>query len=639
VIRLADISIRRKLVLITALASGVALLAAGLALVSYDRVSVEGTMLRRLRGVGDILAYNSATAIVFRDPEAAAKTLEALRSDPHVEAACVYTADGTLFARYSRRQQGEACPSGPGGTAERIEAGELVVGRPIVFEGRSLGSLVLHADLVERDERSRAYLMIVAAVSLGALGIAMLIVGRLGRSITGPVLDLARVAGRIADQKDQKDQTIRVARASGDEVGALVVAFNQMLDALQRSDVEIRRTHGELERRIEELDQASRLKDEFLATLSHELRTPLNAIVGWAHLLHEGLDAAATARALETIRRNAMAQSQIVADILDMQRITTGRLRLQLSELQLGPVIERAVDTIRPAAVAKEIEIRLALDAAAGAVLGDEDRLQQVFWNLLSNAVKFTPRHGQVTIALARAEDHVEVTVEDSGPGLDPAFMPFAFDRFRQADSSSTRRHGGLGLGLAIVRSLVESHGGTVGVASRPGAGATFTVRLPRLGAQRTDVVPAVAPAPTAGTRAVLAPDGADLHGRHVLVVDDEPDARELLAAALSRYGASVTGAASAAEGREALLRQLPDVVVCDIEMPDEDGYAFIRGVRRLAAEEGGALPALALTAYAGAEDRARALAAGFEEHLPKPASPAELAAVVARLARTRGRS
>jgi signal transduction histidine kinase len=630
--RLADVSIRRKLAMITALASGVALLAAGVVLVTYDRVSLERTMLRRLRGVGDIVAYNGATAIVFRDPDAAARTLEALRSDPHVVGACVYREDGRLFARYARQPPDDGCqPSvGEGDVLERVDARGMRVGRPIVFEGRRMGTLVLHADLVERDERSRAYTLIVGAVSLGALALAVLIVGRLGRSITGPVLDLARVAGRIADQKDH---TIRVARASGDEVGTLVVAFNQMLDALQRGDAELRRAHGELERRIEELDQASRLKDEFLATLSHELRTPLNAIVGWAHLLKEGLDPAATEGALETIRRNAMAQSQIVADILDMQRITTGRLRLQLAELSLGPVIERAVETIRPAAVAKEIGIRLDLDPLAGTVLGDEDRLQQVFWNLLSNAVKFTPRHGQVRIALVPGDDQVEVSVEDNGPGLDPAFTPFAFDRFRQADSSSTRRHGGLGLGLAIVRSLVESHGGTVAVARAPGAGALFTVRLPRVSAHRASAVPAIAAPPAAGARAVPPASAPDLRGRRVLVVDDEADARELLVAALSRYGATVASAASAPEGRTELLRQRPDVVVCDIEMPDEDGYSFIRGLRQLPADAGGALPAVALTAYAGAEDRARALAAGFEEHLAKPASPAELAALVGRLA------
>jgi CheY-like chemotaxis protein len=302
--------------------------------------------------------------------------------------------------------------------------------------------------------------------------------------------------------------------------------------------------------------------------------------------------------------------------------------------MPLGPVIERAVDTIRPAAVAKEIEIRLALDPEVGTVLGDEDRLQQVFWNLLSNAVKFTPRHGQVTIALTSGDDHVEVAVEDSGPGLDPAFMPFAFDRFRQADSSSTRRHGGLGLGLAIVRSLVESHGGTVGVAQAAGAGAAFTVRLPRAGEHRARVVPALAAAPAAEARPTSPPEAPDLRGRSVLVVDDEADARELLVAALSRYGASVASAASARDGRTVMRRQRPDVVVCDIEMPDEDGYSFIRGLRQLPAAEGGATPALALTAYAGSEDRARALQAGFEEHLPKPADPAELAALVARLAR-----
>ncbi len=477
------------------------------------------------------------------------------------------------------------------------------------------------------------YAAIVAAVFLLALGLALGFGGLAQRAVSEPILELAQAAERIASENDL---SVRAVARSEDETGALVAAFNHMLDERQRREEELQETQRALERQIKQADEASRLKDEFLATLSHELRTPLNAILGWAQILRRGgLDGDAADRAFETISRNALAQGRIIADILDMQRITAGKLRLTLQSIDLASVARRAVDTVSPAARVKEIRIVDSMDGDAGPILGDSGRIQQVLWNLLSNAVKFTPRGGQVRIALRRTGNQAELVVEDSGPGLDPAFIPFAFDRFRQGDSSSTRRQGGLGLGLAIVRNLVELHGGAVNAANREGGGASVTVRLPLLSG-RTDRERRVSggryPETERQVSLALAPS---LHGIRVLVVDDEPDSREITAEALARCGADVTSAGSAEEGFLALRRGRPHVLLSDIEMPDEDGYSLVRRIRALPAEEGGATPAAAFTAYAGMEDRMRALGAGFQTHVPKPVQPAELVAVVSSLARS----
>ena len=378
---------------------------------------------------------------------------------------------------------------------------------------------------------------------------------------------------------------------------------------------------------------ANRMKDEFLATLSHELRTPMNAILGWAQLLREGkLDTTTTARAVQTIDRNARVQTQLISDILDVSRIVSGKLRLDIRSVELVRAAEAALDTIRPAAQARDIDLQTALDAGAGLVSGDVDRLQQVVWNLLSNAIKFTPRGGRVSVRVARVESHVELTVQDSGIGIDRDFLPHVFERFRQGDSSSTRPHGGLGLGLALVRDLVELHGGTVHAAS-PGRdqGAIFTVKLPVMGAGRPPAPELPPPTPEGSTIAALA---GSLRGVNVLLVDDEADARDLFKTVLERSGARVTAVGSGAEAFSSFTASPPDVVVSDIEMPEENGYDLIRRLRGLPPERGGRIPAAALTAYARVEDRMRALRAGFQHHVSKPVQPAELVAVVASLVR-----
>jgi len=383
-------------------------------------------------------------------------------------------------------------------------------------------------------------------------------------------------------------------------------------------------------------EAANRLKDEFLATVSHELRTPLNSILGWSQLMRTGdLDEASATRALQTIERNTRALAQIIDDLLDVSRIITGKLRLRVVPIQLGSVVEAALESIRPATDAKNIRLDVSLDPAAGVVSGDSSRLQQIVWNLLSNAIKFTPSGGHVEVKLDRVGSNAQITITDSGEGINAEFLPYVFDRFRQADSTFTRMHGGLGLGLAIVRHLVELHGGTVSANSQGrGKGATFAVSFPLLSCGAGSEL-----ASTISLDYQLHSKSAeDLSGLRVMIVDDEPDAREVIAAMLEHCGAEVIAACSTAEAVDVLSGavngSMPDVLVSDIGMPGEDGIDLITRVRALGPERGGNIPAIALTAYARAEDRARVLAAGFQRHIAKPVEPSTLASVVAALAR-----
>jgi CheY-like chemotaxis protein len=386
-----------------------------------------------------------------------------------------------------------------------------------------------------------------------------------------------------------------------------------------------------MRRSNEELLQANRIKDEFLATLSHELRTPLNAIVGWTRLLRTGrLDERTGGRALETIDRNATLQAKLVEDLLDVSRIITGKLRLRIANVDPISVMEAAINSVRPAAEAKAIRIDAALDSSAGLIAADGDRLQQVMWNLLSNAIKFTQAGGHVCVRMQRGPGGLTIRVEDDGAGIEPAFLPYVFDRFRQADSSTTRNHGGLGLGLAIVRHLVELHGGTVHAESRgEGLGATFAVTLPW--SARGERVRTTLPSMPVATERTEPPQVAPLlGGLRLLIVDDEADARELLAAAFTQMGARVQVVASADEALAAIERDPPHVLISDIGMPGKDGYALAQRLR--ASERGRRLPAVALTAYATSEDIKRALAAGYDLHVAKPVDALTMARTLAEL-------
>ncbi|MEO5929953.1 MAG: ATP-binding protein [Candidatus Kapaibacterium sp.] len=380
-------------------------------------------------------------------------------------------------------------------------------------------------------------------------------------------------------------------------------------------------------------EHVGQIKDEFLATLSHELRTPLNAILGWSQLLRSGgLEPDALEQGLETIERNARIQTQIIEDLLDMSRITSGKIRLDVRRVDLHPVMEAALETIHLAADARGIRLQKVLDRFTDPVMGDASRLQQIIWNLLSNAIKFTPRGGMVQVVLKKVNSYIEITVGDTGQGISPEFMPHVFERFRQEDSSTTRSHGGLGLGLAIVKNLVEMHGGTVTVASPgTGLGTTFTVILPLAVVHSEEDVDRQHPKVETGAPVEYALPS--LKGISVLVVDDEPDARDLVRRVLESAGAEVFTAASVDEALRLVREARPAVLVSDIGMPERDGYDLIRAVRALPASEGGRIPAVALTALARSEDRRRVLLTGFQMHVAKPAEPFELVAVVANVA------
>ena len=423
--------------------------------------------------------------------------------------------------------------------------------------------------------------------------------------------------------------------ASGLVALAALVLNRDLQERNQMAD-ELRLLNETLEARVsdrtKELENADRLKDEFLSVISHELRTPLNAILGWARLLQTGnLAETKATHGLEVIERNARSQAQLIEDLLDVSRIITGKLRLAVRPIALIPVIEAAIDTVHPAAEARSMRIQSLFDPNADRVSGDPERLQQVIWNLLSNAIKFTPKGGRIQVRLERINSHIEIIVSDTGKGISAEFLPYLFNRFSQEDGSSTRSQGGLGLGLSIVRNIIELHGGSVQATSPgEGQGTTFVVSLPLM--IGLFIVRSKRPIESIRSRKPLVPfdsSASSLQGLKILAVDDETDSREMLTEVLQVCGASVIAVGSAHEALEALKRLKPDILLSDIGMPDEDGYSLIRQIRALDATQGGQTIAIALTAYARTEDRIRALETGFQMHIAKPIEPAELVAVV----------
>jgi signal transduction histidine kinase len=419
-------------------------------------------------------------------------------------------------------------------------------------------------------------------------------------------------------------------RHAGVDVTELTLSFR---------DVTLERRHQEERSRLlaaesaarAQAEQASRAKDEFLAVVSHELRTPLNAILGWTRILRSGIQAEEKrARALETIERNAIAQQKLIEDILDVSRIISGKLQIDRALVDLGAVVRVAVDAIRLAADARSIAVGVDIGGAPPSIVGDADRLQQIVWNLLSNAVKFTTIGGAVSVQVGAEGDGAFIRVSDTGQGISAAFLPYIFDRFRQADTGTTRSHGGLGLGLAIVRHLAEMHGGSVQAESEPGKGSTFTVHLPR--ASPVERAASEPSAPTEPVTLRTAPPPGLLVGIRVLVVDDDPDARELVSAMLQGAGAEVRAVSSVREALGVVGALQPDAIVSDIGIPTEDGYALAKRLRELPADQGGQTPAIALTAFAAPRDRKLAIDAGFDGFLAKPVSAPELVTLVGQL-------
>jgi signal transduction histidine kinase len=565
----------------------------------------------------------------------------ALRSQQHVpdRIAVLYDGRRTIVFRTVNAEQLIGTPVTPRLAQESTNHESGVIddvnreGTPVrtVFQrsrgsGWSVAVGIPHHVLYAAQRRSIWNVITVGAAFLAlSVTVALLVARRIRRSVA----DLVATADSL-NAPDDTGMTTETRITELARLGQAIVAAGRL----------IRERGASLERQVAELrvaraaaEAGNRAKDEFLALLSHELRTPLNAVYGWARMLRAGqVGADASQRALDAIIRNANAQVRLIDDLLDVSRVIAGKMRLDVRPVDLKAVVENALDAVRPAAEGKSIRLQSVLDPRAGPITGDPARLQQVIWNLLMNAVKFTAKGGRVQVHLQRINSHVEIVVSDTGQGIDPEFLPFIFDRFRQADSSSSRAHGGLGLGLALVKHLVELHGGTVAAQSAgDGKGATFIVRLPlAIAAIPEGLVPRVHP--TAPVMEFVS-GGVRLDGLRVLVVDDDPDAVELATAILAGAGAVVRTCGSAREALAAVQEWRPDVLVSDIEMPGEDGYALIRKVRALDAERGGKTPAVALTAYGRTQDRMSSLTAGYSMHVPKPVDPGELTTIIASVA------
>jgi signal transduction histidine kinase/ActR/RegA family two-component response regulator len=450
------------------------------------------------------------------------------------------------------------------------------------------------------------------ALSCGIL-VAVGLTHNLQRFLTTPIVELASTLDRVAASGDY---STRAEARTGDEVGRLVKSFNTMLGVIQKKDSE----RNEL---LQKSQESNRIKDEFLATVSHELRTPLNAMLGWLQIIRTtDVDPATVQRGLASIERNAQSQARVVEDLIELSRMVTGKLQLRTKAMDLRGVVEAALDVVRTAAAAKEVTLEAKLSSTARMVSGDRDRLQQVVWNLLSNAVKFTESGGTVTVELDGDDRYCWIVVTDTGIGISPEFLPHVFERFRQADQSSTREQGGLGLGLAIAKEITELHGGVLKASSTGrGHGSRFTLTLPRL--HGVDG--------TAGLADAV--ERPDLSGKRILLVDDDPDSREIASRALADTGAAVTQAESGVEALEAWRKQRFDVLICDLAMPGMDGYEVLRNIRSAASVDGHQSRAIALTALASDSDRQAVLEAGFDDHIVKPFNFPDLLRAIARTA------
>jgi signal transduction histidine kinase/ActR/RegA family two-component response regulator len=628
---LRRLSIRKKLVAMIMAATTTVLLLATVGYLVTDYIRAKNELVRMLTTQATLIMENSATPLLFNDRAAAEETLATLAYNRNVRIACLYKPNGELFAEF-RANPLSPCPQARTTDGYEFSNNRLHLFANPVVGGDRIGTLYVRTDLEQLRAHIRDHAIIVAGLLLISLAVAYLLSARLQAVVSEPVGSLARTASRVSSEGDY---SLRAVRATDDELGTLVDAFNRMLDRIQLREKELSRANEELRREIVERRraeqeraellvrerEANRLKDEFLATLSHELRTPLNAILGWTRLLRTnavppgGLD-----RALEKVERNAQVQARLVEDLLEVSRIMSGKLYLDVKPFDLVTVANNAIDSIRPAAEARGVTIHRHYHTAVLPTAGDPVRIQQVIWNLLSNAVKFTNSGGRITIALERAGAEDIIIVSDTGVGIDPGFLPNVFETFRQADASSTRSHGGLGLGLSIVRNLVQTHDGSVTAAS-PGLnqGATFTVKLPVRGAGRQ---PALHLPP--------ADHATPLANVTVVVVDDDEDTRELLLTVLENAGATVHPASSADEGLAACLEFRTDALVCDVGMPGKDGYSLMRLVSAL----GPSAPrvSIALTAFATDRDRLRAEEAGFQRHVAKPFDPPALVRLIADL-------
>ena len=620
--------IHQKLVVTALAVSTAALAVASLGLLLIDIWLFRATARDEVASLARLIAENTAAAVSFDDVEAARANLDSVGERPNVRRVCLYGADGTLFAGVSKPS---VTPCGPARPTD-VDSFVVIGVSAVRWNDRELGSVYVERDLSDIGPRVLAFgATLLGLVILGA-GVAMMVAHRIHRTISSPIAQLASAA-RDFDPNIERGAMAAV-HVSEDEVGELVRAFGEMEQRVRESSRRLidsntalqtevdtrRRMQAEREVLLEREREASRLKDEFLAAVSHELRTPLNAILGWLQVLSTAPPSEQTmAKALASVRRNAHAQNRVIEDLLDVSRIITGKLQLQLAAIDLRAVIESALETMVPTAIAKSIHIDSSVPSVACIVQGDYDRLRQIAWNLLSNAVKFTPPGGAIQLRLVATRDNFVLSVTDTGIGISAPFLPYAFDRFRQADGSTTRQFGGLGLGLAIVKELTDLHGGTVDVRSDgEGKGSTFILTLPRfMDRPSIDVTGAtVDPLPR-------------LDGVQVLAVDDNLDALDVAAAALSEVGAHVRQALCADDAITLWQLAPSDVVLCDLAMPSADGFELLRRLRRTDAA-GERVPAIAVTAYASEHYRQSCLDAGFQAHVAKPYDTVELIKTVA---------
>jgi signal transduction histidine kinase/CheY-like chemotaxis protein len=609
-----------KVTWLVTLTSGVAILAVCFTLVGADYLNMRRETLAGLKTHMMIVAMNSGAPLAFEDRRSANEALSAFQTRAAVARAEIYDVKGNLFASY-RRPDAAATPSASAAMPDASAAGLRTQRTAIEEQGQQLGTLEVAYDLDELQGHLWQTLGLSTLVALIAVFLVYLFSLRIRRTLIRPIELLSQTARRISHTRDYAQ---RAPKVSDDELGTFTETFNQMLGQIQKQDAEIQAS------RAEALN-ASQLKDEFLATLSHELRTPMAPILGWAQILRlSGESNAQVLQASAVIERNARAQNKIIDDLLDMSRIVSGKLKLDARTMDLADAVHAAIETVAAAASAKSIALEQDVEPGLAIVHGDPHRLQQVAWNLISNAIKFTGNGGSVRVVLHRHSAQATLSVDDTGQGITAEFLPHIFERFRQADSSITRHHGGLGLGLSIARQLVELHGGDISAASAGvNQGSTFTVTLPLApGATqaRELVAEILPPADTSGR--------SSLRGCKVLLVEDEQDARELVEGILRLAGASVLAVDSAAAAMRVFDQFCPDVLLSDIGMSEASGYDLIRQVRASSSAAMRDVPAIALTAFARPEDRARAREAGFQQHLSKPIDNDVLIAAVLASAR-----
>ena len=603
-----DLPIAKKTLMLGLLPAIFALLVVILASLLSTYMTARRNARHDVESQAMVVADNAGAGLTFDDRQVVDEIIGALDVRPNIDMVCVYDRAGGLFSRFQRKEF--TCP--PSWPSE-TPANAPVAVKDAMAGNQRVGTVYIrgnYSDLFNwmRQQSVVGFLALVCGV-LVAVGLTHYV----QRYLSTPIAELASTLDRVAVSGDY---STRAEAKTGDEVGRLVNSFNTMLGVIQKKD-------GERNELLLKSQESNRVKDEFLATVSHELRTPLNAMLGWLQIIRTtDMDRATVERAMASIERNAQSQARVVEDLIELSRVVTGKLQLRTQPMDLRAVVESALDVVRTAAAAKDVRLESKLPSSVAVVSGDRDRLQQVVWNLLSNAVKFTGSGGTVSVELTTDDRHCSIVVTDTGIGISAEFLPYIFDRFRQADQSTTREHGGLGLGLAIAKEITELHGGMLKATSAGrGSGSRFTLMLPRL--QSADAV-------TAFSDSLERPN---LAGKRILVVDDDEDSREITSKALAGTGATVTQASSGGEALTQWRAQPFDVLICDLAMPGMDGFEVLRTIRNTPGLNGHQSRAIALTALASDADRQAVLDAGFDDHIVKPFSFSDLLRAVSSTA------